>query len=101
MFHPEVRFMQEAYYSPQGGWSMAAARALGAALTILGLLLFAYAIVVGASRGQIGSQQHWTSDAVAVILGWFLLIVGPALYFGKTPARLAAQVQASMGKEVR
>ncbi len=70
-----------------------ALRAVGAALTVVGLLLFAYAFAVGAQKGVIGSKDQWTSDAVAVLVGWFLLMIGPALYFGKTPSSIVQAVE--------
>ena len=74
-----------------------AVKALGAVFTILGLLLFAYAFAEGAMKGQIGDSKQWTSDAVAVLVGWFLLMIGPALYFGKTPSSIVQAVEEARG----
>jgi len=63
-------------------------QALGAALTILGLLLFLYVIVAGAQSGQIGSDKAFQNDALAAVAGWFLILIGPALWFGETPASI-------------
>ncbi|MET1127962.1 MAG: hypothetical protein ABWW70_01420 [Thermoproteota archaeon] len=71
---------------------MEARRALGLVLTVLGLLLFIYGFVVGGLRGEIGSKEMWTSDAASIIAGWFLLIVGPALYFGGAPTAVEKAV---------
>ena len=70
---------------------------LGLALTALGLLLFAYAFAVGAAKGQIGSAKEWTPDAIAVLAGWFMLMIGPALYFGKTPSSIVQAVKEKKG----
>ena len=66
---------------------------LGLALTVLGLLLFAYAFTEGAIKGHIGSTKEWTPDAIAVLAGWFMLMIGPALYFGKTPSTIVEAVE--------
>jgi uncharacterized membrane protein len=75
-----------------------AVKALGALLTIIGLILMIYAFVIGPVHGQIGSKNAWTNDAISMILGWYFIIVGPALYFGEAPAKLrreAAKVKQS------
>ncbi len=76
---------------------MDAKRGAGAVMTIAGMLLFLYALVAGALRGHIGSKAAWTPDAVAVIVGWFLIMIGPALYFGSTPARILKEVESKRG----
>ena len=68
-------------------------RAVGAVLTMIGLALFAYALGMGLVNGRIGSAKQWTPDALAVLAGWFLLMIGPALYFGKTPSRIVSTVE--------
>ncbi|BEP16893.1 hypothetical protein PYJP_02450 [Pyrofollis japonicus] len=65
-----------------------AVKATGALLTAIGLILMIYAFVIGPIHGKIGSKSAWTSDAISMILGWYFIIVGPALYFGEAPAKL-------------
>ncbi|MEB3861238.1 MAG: hypothetical protein GSR84_03350 [Desulfurococcales archaeon] len=60
--------------------------ALGAALTIIGLLIFLYIIASGAGSGAIGSKEATSSDAIMTIVAWFMILIGPALWFGETPA---------------
>ena len=60
--------------------------ALGAVITILGLLLLLYGLAMGVVHGKIGKAGEVSLDAGAVILGWFLLLIGPAVWFGETPA---------------
>jgi hypothetical protein len=62
--------------------------AAGLALTLLGVLLFLYAIAEAVAQGHIGSREAWTPGAEAILVGWFLLLIGPALAFGETPASL-------------
>ena len=63
-----------------------ASKTAGLALTALGVLLFLYAIAEAVTQGHIGSREAWTPGAEAIILGWFLLLIGPAIAFGETPA---------------
>jgi len=63
-----------------------ASKAVGLAITLLGVLLFLYAGVEAVAQGHIGSKTAWTPGAEAIILGWFLLLIGPAIAFGETPA---------------
>ncbi|MCE4602146.1 MAG: hypothetical protein F7C08_00905 [Desulfurococcales archaeon] len=61
-------------------------QAIGAALTIIGLLIFLYVIASGAGSGAIGSEDATSSDALMTIAAWFMILAGPALWFGETPA---------------
>ena len=67
-------------------WS--AREILGVIVTALGLGLLAYAFIVGAYYHEIGAGRTITPDAWAAILGWFLVIIGPAIWFGETPASI-------------
>ena len=60
--------------------------ATGAVITILGLILFLYIIVDGVQKGAIGSKDEVSTDALLTILAWFMILGGPALWFGETPA---------------
>ena len=64
---------------------------IGAVLTIGGLLLMAYGVVSGLMNGSIGSKEALTSDAVAIVVGWFAILIGPALWLGETPAAVRAR----------
>jgi len=63
-----------------------ASKPLGLAMTVLGILLFIYAMIAALSKGQIGSKDAWTPDAIAILIGWFMLLIGPAIAFGEAPA---------------
>jgi len=75
-----------------------AVRALGLAITLIGVLLMLYSFAVGPFRGHIGSKEAWTSDAISMIVGWYFIIVGPALYFGEAPAKIRKEVARKQGK---
>ncbi len=66
---------------------------LGAIITIIGLLLLLYSLVIGALHHQIGEAGKFSGDAMAAILGWFLFLLGPALWFGETPAKVKARAE--------
>jgi uncharacterized membrane protein YraQ (UPF0718 family) len=72
-----------------------AVKALGWILIALGIIAFAYGFTVGALRGHIGSKTSFTSDAVAIIVGWFSLLIGPALAFGEVPIAIKRRVEAA------
>jgi len=76
----------------------AAVRVLGLAITVLGVILMLYSFAVGPFRGHIGSSKTWTGDAISLLLGWYFIIVGPALYFGEAPAKLRREVAKKQGK---
>ena len=61
---------------------------LGIVVTALGLGLLVYSFIIGAYYQQIGAGGSITADAWAAILGWFFVIIGPALWFGETPASI-------------
>ncbi|MEB3774725.1 MAG: hypothetical protein GSR86_07370 [Desulfurococcales archaeon] len=61
-------------------------QALGAVITIIGLLLFLYVIAAGGQANAIGSKEALNTTALAAIIGWFMILIGPALWFGETPA---------------
>ncbi len=67
---------------------MGARSALGALITILGLIFMVYVLFKGASAGAIGSEEAVNRDAALLILGWFMILAGPALWFGETPAKI-------------
>lgn len=76
---------------------------IGAALTIIGLLLLAYSVFKGLvapttvdnDKGinLIGSKESASIDAISVILGWFAILIGPALWLGETPAVIRKQAR--------
>lgn len=82
-------------------------RAVGAAITFIGIILLLYGIAYGAVNLKIGSYAVLTFNeeegklevaqgkpgiidrtAAAVILGWFLILIGPAIWQGEVPAAL-------------
>ena len=77
---------------------MDAKQALGAVITLLGILLMLYAIAAGFQQGQIGTKEvkAMQTDAMAMIVGWFMVLLGPALWFGEAPA--AVKPESSGGR---
>ena len=71
-----------------------AVRALGYILMALGIILFIYAFAIGPSKGYLGSKESMTADTAALIVGWFSLLIGPALAFGETPVSIRKKLQA-------
>jgi len=86
-----------------------AREALGAAITILGIVLLAYGFTVGGLHRHIGAYitpkfnnqtgqievekgGRWAADSLSLIVGWFLVIIGPALWGGEVPTVLKAKV---------
>ncbi|MEB3779224.1 MAG: hypothetical protein GSR85_03225 [Desulfurococcales archaeon] len=67
---------------------MEARSAVGAVVTILGLIFMLYVLAKGASTGAIGSEEAVNRDAALLILGWFMVLAGPALWFGEAPAKV-------------
>ncbi len=65
----------------------------GMVITIIGALLLAYAFIVGGLHGHIGSETSITGDAWAALLGMFLVIIGPALWFGEVPTVFREKVE--------
>ena len=70
---------------------MESKRILGMVLTIGGLALIAFSVIKGLTTGSIGSKEGLNIDAAAMILGWFAILVGPALWLGETPAPIRAR----------
>ncbi len=73
----------------------AALKALGLALTWIGLALLLYALASPFIYGKpyIGSKEAWTPDAIAVILGWFMVIIGPAIAYGERPVAIEKMIK--------
>ncbi|ABM80663.1 hypothetical protein [Hyperthermus butylicus] len=71
-----------------------AVRLLGYLLITLGVILFIYAFATGPSKGYLGSEERMTADTAAIIIGWFSLLIGPALAFGTAPASIGKRLQA-------
>jgi len=68
-------------------------KALGAALTILGLALLLYVFYVGATTGSIGKPGEMSRDAWLALIGWFSFLIGPALWAGETPVSIKEKVK--------
>ncbi len=70
---------------------------VGMALTVIGLLLLAFGVIKGIASPSdvdenkginlIGTNKtnDLKLDALAVIIGWLAILIGPALWFGETP----------------
>lgn len=77
-----------------------AKKIVGMGLTALGVLLLAYGVLKGLiSTGGgdialVGSKDtaDVQLDALAMIIGWFAILIGPALWLGETPAVIKRQV---------
>ncbi|MCE4610402.1 MAG: hypothetical protein F7B17_00335 [Desulfurococcales archaeon] len=64
-------------------------RMVGMALTVIGILLLLYAIASGLMNGQIGTKSTAIApDVAAFIVGWFAILIGPALWLGEVPAAI-------------
>ena len=71
-----------------------AVQALGAIITILGIIFLAYVFYVGAEHGMIGSTSpKMTTDAWLALLGWFFVLIGPALWLGETPVAVKKRLK--------
>ncbi len=70
-------------------------RALGLTIAAVGvaLLLFALAAPFIYGKPYIGDKSSWTPDAVSIILGWFLVIIGPAVAYGERPVAVEKMVK--------
>ncbi len=64
----------------------------GTIITIIGIILLAYAFIVGGVHGHIGNGKAFTSDDLAAIIGWFFIIGGPALWFGEVPVTIRKKI---------
>jgi len=70
-----------------------AVKALGAILTIIGLLLLLYVFYVGAKTGSIGKPGEMSRDAWLALIGWFSFLIGPALWAGETPVTIRERLK--------
>ncbi len=74
---------------------------LGAFLTVLALAIFAYEIFyVGLFTGAIGAKGAIATDAVLTTIGWVLILIGPALWFGEVPTNVKKLIEAKTGKKL-
>ncbi len=65
-----------------------AVKALGIIITLIGLALLVYAFYEGAVNGSIGNAGETSKAAWAAIIGWFAILIGPALWEGETPVTI-------------
>ncbi len=70
-----------------------AVRALGAILTILGVVLLLYVFYAGATKGTIGEPGTMSRDAWLALIGWFSMLIGPALWAGETPVSIKQRLK--------
>ncbi len=87
---------------------MTARRAVGLLLTGLGLILMLYALAspfiygkpcIGDCVTKKADERQWYPDTVSAILGWFLLIIGPAVAYGEAPVAIEKAVRREGGGE--
>ncbi len=70
-----------------------AVKAVGAVLTIAGLLALLYVFYVGATTGSIGKPGEMSREAWLALFGWFAFIIGPALWAGETPVSIKQRLK--------
>ncbi len=71
-----------------------AVQALGAIITILGIIFLIYVFYQGAVHHAIGAKEEkMTTDAWLAILGWFFILIGPALWVGETPVAVKKRLK--------
>jgi hypothetical protein len=82
-----------------------AVKATGYIISIVGILLLIYAFTLGWMHGQMGAcanaeckSFNWDTSAYSAIIGWFLILIGPALIFGEAPELVKAKVREKGGK---
>jgi len=82
-----------------------AAKALGYTLVIIGIVLLIYAFTIGALHGHMGAcanakctAREWDASAYSAIIGWFLILIGPALIFGEAPEIVKEKVREGGGE---
>jgi len=68
-------------------------QALGAALTVLGVLMFLWGLVAGLLYGGIRDL-----NASVMVLSLYPILLGPWLWFGEVPAALKRFVEAKIEK---
>ncbi|MCS7106685.1 MAG: hypothetical protein NZ902_01060 [Acidilobaceae archaeon] len=72
---------------------------VGAALTLLALLLIGYELfVVGLLNGSVGTKGQVTLDAVLISAGFLLILLGPWLWLGEVPVAVKRFVEAKTGR---
>jgi len=83
-----------------------AVKALGYVLVIIGVILLIYAFTAGALAGYIGgacantkcTAHNWNATSYSAIIGWFLILIGPALIFGEAPELVKQKVREKGGE---
>ena len=82
-----------------------AVRALGYLILLVGIVLLLYGLAMGWSKGYMGDcikynqtaqkceSYGWGATSYSVVLGWFLILIGPALAFGETPTAITEKVK--------
>ncbi|MEB3825223.1 MAG: hypothetical protein LRS47_00970 [Desulfurococcales archaeon] len=87
-----------------------AVKAIGYVILVLGILMLAYAFIDGWSKGYMGDcaqvntttgkcvKYGWGSVSLSAVLGWFLILVGPALIYGEAPEVIKAKVKEGGGE---
>ncbi|MCE4614193.1 MAG: hypothetical protein F7B60_01500 [Desulfurococcales archaeon] len=82
-----------------------AVKALGYTLVVIGVILLIYSFTVGWLNGHIGTcanakctAYNWDATSYSAIIGWFLILIGPALIFGEAPELVKQKVREKGGE---
>jgi len=74
---------------------------VGMLITVLGLVLLLYGFAyVGLTKSAIGVKGAVSTDAVLVVAGWMLILLGPALWFGEVPVNIKKMIEAKTGRKI-
>lgn len=73
---------------------------IGTVLTVIGLILYAYAILSGGLAGAIGVRGKVELPAVAMVIGMYAVLLGPALWFGEVPTAIKKFIEARTGRKL-
>lgn len=73
---------------------------LGCLLTLLAITLMSYELLyVNLTRGYVGVRGEVSVDVVLLASGWFLILIGPWLWFGEVPIAIKKFVEVRTGKK--
>ena len=73
---------------------------IGMLLTALGILLYIYAIVDGVMRGSIGVRGRVELTPILMAIGMYVILIGPALWFGEVPTAIKKFIEAKTGRKL-
>ncbi|MEM1888612.1 MAG: hypothetical protein QXN04_00480 [Pyrobaculum sp.] len=76
-------------------------RTIGAVITLIGLALFIYVFFfIAITQGSVGVRGQVTLDPILGVVGFLLILAGPALWLGEVPVNIKKFVEAKTGKKV-